>query len=154
MELEDHVPVYIPELDIPEDLVPAEDGGRLYLYYHHSVLSHQQAIFRADTTASEEATTYYALDPSLRLERVLLLLLVDVLLREFRVYSRHTIPKDRAAMRAENEHSFTVLETDCACTWHDQAADWTLLVRRSGVSRPLEAEEHGVDTLEDTGSSS
>ncbi|GJZ66619.1 hypothetical protein Tco_0623315 [Tanacetum coccineum] len=33
IELEDHVPVYIPEPEHPEDLVPAEDEASLQLYY-------------------------------------------------------------------------------------------------------------------------
>ncbi|GKF43944.1 hypothetical protein Tco_0130496 [Tanacetum coccineum] len=38
---EDHVPVYIPEPEHPEDLVPAEDEAPtplLHLYYHHPSL--------------------------------------------------------------------------------------------------------------------
>ncbi|GJU62616.1 hypothetical protein Tco_1244451 [Tanacetum coccineum] len=133
---EDHVPVYIPEPEHPEDLVPAEDEAPTpllppFLFYHPT-------IYLLEVT--------YQVDVSTRCYR--LVSRAKVIENQ----TRQDLARSEAHCRAL-EARVTVLETDARRhEWQRQAAD-DLTVQYIMRTQVLEAGAR-VDTLEDTGSSS
>ncbi|GJV73527.1 hypothetical protein Tco_1493522 [Tanacetum coccineum] len=151
---EDHIPVYIPEPEHPEDLVPAEDEAPIpplppsFLAPRIRPLSpralepstsRRADITPSDTAASEETTTYYSPDLG---EGVTYQ--VDVCTRESSEFCtrHHDAQKDRAAVRAEIE----ILRRERLAYEQESMETRQALARSEAHCRALEARVTVLET--------
>ncbi|GJX82394.1 hypothetical protein Tco_0331875 [Tanacetum coccineum] len=180
MELEDHVPVYIPEPEHPEDLVPAEDEAPTpplppFFLAPRIRPPHTRAAMRQmrATAPSHYHSLLQSRNPTIeglllttpspeceRFGNRRVTYQVDVCTRESSEFCtrHHDAQKDRAAVRAEievlKERRELAYEQEKVhrYEWQRQAAD-DLAVQHIMRTQALEAGAR-VNTLEDTGSSS
>nr|GEV54283.1 hypothetical protein [Tanacetum cinerariifolium] len=173
IELEDHVPVHIPEH--PEDLVPAEDEAPIEAYIHEVAsaptpplppffLSSQLRFPRLLLTAPkpgcevrESSAAAAARQPGPTMARSVDCSFVDTMDTKFQDTERTMMTalemvnmrKDRAAVRAEIE----VLRRERLAYEQESIQTREALARSEAYSRALEALEAGarIATLEDTG---
>nr|GFB48674.1 hypothetical protein [Tanacetum cinerariifolium] len=154
IEMEDHVPLHIPEH--PEDLVPAEDEATIEAYILEADTPPQKRLlltaskFGCEVGECSAATVARQPGPTMAPYYQ-----VDVRSKEsLEFYLRHhDAQEDRATVRAKIEARVAVLETQaCRHEWQHQTAD-DFAVQHIMRTQALEAGAC-IDTLDDTGSSS
>nr|GEZ19927.1 RNA-directed DNA polymerase homolog [Tanacetum cinerariifolium] len=145
----DHVPVFVPEFEHPEDLVPAEGP----------TMTHRVDCSYIETRLQDTERRMMA---ALELVNRRVSYQVEVCTRQSSEFCtrHHNAQKDRAAVRAEIEvlrskrlaYEQEVLETHARrLDWQLQAVD-DFSIEHIMCTQALEAGAH-IDTLEDTGSS-
>ncbi|GKD43247.1 hypothetical protein Tco_1267892 [Tanacetum coccineum] len=155
MELEDHVPVYIPELEHPEDLVPAEDEAPIEPYITKSTTA--AAARQPGSTMARRVDHNFVDTVDTREDRAAMRAEIEILRRERLAYEQESNETHQALARSEAysralEVHIRVLETQAyRHEWQCQDAD-DRAIEHILRTQALEAGAR-VDTLEYTGSS-